>query len=233
MLQFLNIWWPAFFTLGTIGICCFIDPPRANQWPPPLDLSGETAKRFLTSPWLLVVLIPMMIGLVWIKYFAQKNKLSAMEQGHMVWWMVNGFWFHTGCDIFTGLFMKMPVLTELYAHMSPAHRNPSFHDSRAVLDAGYALELVAEAPLAFIVLFMYWRRDPATHLVEIFAASVQASGTIMYYMPALVAGEAHCWLSYLDRSCGAVWVIFPIIILLRHVAATRPKKAKSNGKKKA
>ena len=46
-----------------------------------------------------------------------------------MWWHVNFFWFHTGCDILSGLFQVgsrvepvglevMPVLTDLYTRMS-------------------------------------------------------------------------------------------------------------------
>eukprot|EP00932_Pfiesteria_piscicida_P021848 SRR837773.8625.p1 GENE.SRR837773.8625~~SRR837773.8625.p1 ORF type:complete len:254 (-),score=23.12 SRR837773.8625:119-766(-) len=212
---------------------CLIDVSRANQWPPELDLSGLPAKRVWTSPWFLGVWIPMCLGLLWIRSFASRNKIPATEQGHMVWWMVNMFWFHTGCDIFSGLFMTMPVLTELYAHMSPSHHMPRWHDARATLDAGYALELFLEVPLAAWVLFLYWRRDGGRHIAEVFAAAVQLAGTVMYYAPSVAKGEWHCWLSWVDRSCGSVWIIFPLVIMHRHLSAARPDSGKkTSGKKK-
>lgn len=234
MNRFLSIWWPFFFAMGTVVMMSVIDVPKANRWPPQFDLTGATARRVWTSPWFLGVFVPMLIGLLWIRSFAKSNQVPAREQGHMVWWMVNLFWFHIGCDVFSGLFMTMPVLTELYAHMTPAHHMPRWHDSRQHLDAGYALELFVEAPLAAFVLFLYWRRDGARHIAEVFAAAVQFTGTVMYYLPSIAKGEMHCWLSWLDRSCGSVWIIFPAIILWRHMAAAQPVSGKKGvaGKKK-
>ena len=59
---------------------------------------------------------------------------SAGSACSKMWWHVNLFWFHTGCDVFSGYYQAgwlslrqvrslrfaqvMPVLTELYTRMS-------------------------------------------------------------------------------------------------------------------
>lgn len=236
MLGMLATWWPALFALATMGLMCFIDPspPTAAMWPPTLELTGAQAKRVWTSPWFLGVVLPMAAGLAWLRSFVARHGLPAEEAGSMVWWLVNLFWFHTGCDILSGLFQTMPILTELYIHMNGAHRHPRWHDERAALDAGYALELFVEVPLAAYVLYLFACRDQGRYVAEVFACAVQAAGTVTYYAPALAKGEFSCWLTYADRSCGFVWILFPAILLRRHLAKARwmpgGNKAKNGAK---
>merc|ERR1711957_541911 len=141
----------------------------------------------------------------------------------------------TGCDLLSGFWQVMPVVTQLYQRMTPAHHNPRWHESRGHLDAGYALELFVEFPLAALALYFFFRRHPARHFVETFAAAVQLGGTVAYYAPGLAQGEAACWLSWADRTCGSAWVIFPLVLLWRHIQAFAPNSGAPNGsgKKKA
>lgn len=223
-------WWPAIFAWFSMVLLCIIDTSAGTAFPPKFDLTGAQAIYVVTSPYYFGCVLPMCIGLVWIKFFANTNKLSGEERMSMVWWMVNAFWFHLGCDALSGYWQVMPVMTELYKLMSPAHHNPQWHDSRSHLDGGYILEILVEIPLAFWVLYLYAKRDPGRHIAEVFASSVQLTGTIMYYAPPLFRGETHCWLSYIDRSFGSMWIIFPVVLLWRHLAAARPQPQK-NGKK--
>merc|ERR1712176_1038915 len=101
--------------------------------------------------------------------------------------------------------------------MTPSHKLGRWHAERAFVDSGYLLELLVEAPLGFWVLFLYFKRHPARHLVEVFAVAVQMAGTVCYYAPPLMRGESvNSWVSYCDRSFGSVWIIFPLIVLRRH-----------------
>jgi hypothetical protein len=231
-MNFLYIHWPAVFFFGTIGMICFVDTTPMEMWPPTLELSGVQATQLLTSPWFLAVALPMFAGLLWLPGFVRRNKLPVEEHAAMVWWLTNLFWWHTGCDILSGFFQVMPVLTDTYARFSPAHLKPRWHESRAHLDAGYALELFCEVPFAFIALWLFIRRDPARHIFEVFALGVQFAGTVAYYAPGLAKWEAACWLSWADRSCGFVWLIYPLILLRRHMSKLRSQAA-MNGKKKA
>lgn len=232
LMTFLFIYWPAVFCIGTMGLMCLMDPTPKEMWPPTFDFSGSQARRVLSSPWFLVVSLPILIGLLWLAGFKRRNKLTAEEHASMVWWLTNLFWFHTGCDILSGFFQVMPVLTDIYARMSPAHLNPRWDASRAHLDAGYALELFCEVPFALYALWLYIRRDPARQMFEVFALAVQFAGTVAYYAPGLAKWESACWLSWVDRSCGAVWIIYPLLLLRCHMSKLRPQ-IQTNGKKKA
>lgn len=226
MLGFLQAYWPIIFACGTMMIICFLDPK--DTWPPKLDMTGTQALRVVTNPWFLSMTIPLFLGLLLIRHQVQKASIPPVEHGSMVWFLSNILWFHTGCDIFSGYFARMPVLTELYALMSPAHLNPRWHESRGHLDGGYTLEAVVEVPLCAWALWLFWQRDPARHVVELFALSAQLAGTIVYYAPGLAKGESACWISYLDRSCGFIWIIYPLIMLRHHIAAARKPKAKDS-----
>jgi len=130
------------------------------------------------------------------------------------------------CDILSGFFQVMPVLTEMYMRMSPAHLHDRWHESRAHLDSGYVLELLVEVPLAAWVLWLFAARDPARYVVETFALAVQFAGTVTYYAPAIAKWEWACYFSYIDRTCGAVWLLYPLLLLARRVREARPD---SNG----
>lgn len=222
-MKWLQVYWPAVFAFATAMPLFVVEATTANQWPPILDHTGAQAKRVVASPWFLATALPTAVGLVWLHHFARRTGLAAQEHASMVWWLVNAIWFHVGCDLLSGFFQVMPVLTELYSHMSPQHYSPRWHESRAHLDAGYALELLVEVPMAWYVLYLFATRDPARHTAEVFAAAVQFAGTVTYYAPGLAKGESHCWLSYADRSSGSVWIIFPLILFRRYLQAARAK----------
>lgn len=165
------------------------------------------------------------MGLVFLKSFCKKHKLAPVEQGMMVWWLTNIFFFHTHCDLLSGYWQVMPAMTELYVGMTPAHLQPRWADARLHLDTVYFLELVAEVPLACFVLYLYFRRHHARYFVETFALAVQAAGSVAYYAPALIKQEtAASWITYLDRSFGSVWVVFPLFVLRRHFLAASAEK---------
>mmetsp|Transcript_57209 Transcript_57209/g.114701 ORF Transcript_57209/g.114701 Transcript_57209/m.114701 type:complete len:149 (-) Transcript_57209:128-574(-) len=146
----------------------------------------------------------------------------------MVWWLVNAFWFHVGCDFLSGHAQVQPVLTQLYAAMTPAHLLEAWTGQRIYLDAIYCMELLVEAPCCIWAFWLFYRRDPARYMVETLTAAVQFAGTIVYYIPVWGTGEpAASWLSYIDRSCGSVWLVFPAILIWRNVTALQlPAAAK-------
>lgn len=219
-------WWPAVFAVGTMCLMMLIDTSSKDMpWPPPISFSSERALSVLLSPWYLGMAVPMIAGWFWIAGFARKHKLSPEEQGSMVWWLTNLFWFHIACDIYSGYLQVMPAMTELYYKMTPVHYQPRWHESRAHLDSGYALEILVEVPMAAWVFYLYATRDKGRHIAEVFAASVQMAGTVTYYAPGIAKGEHACWLSWADRSCGFMWILFPLILLRRHLAAARSGKA--------
>lgn len=231
MSKVLYIYWPFLFGFGTMLLMLGMQPKEPkDMWPPTLELTGAQAKTVLTSPWFLGSTLPIFAFLLWLPGFKKRNKVPDTEHAAMVWWVMNLFWFHTGCDILSGFFQVMPVLTQLYAVFTPAHLNPRWHESRAHLDAGYALELFCEVPFAAYALYLYVKRDQARHIFEVFALAVQFAGTVAYYAPGLAKWETACYLSWVDRTCGSVWLIYPLLLLHRHMQSARPKI--SNGKKK-
>jgi len=167
----------------------------------------------------------MIAAIFYVKSFCKKHKIDVIEQGMMLWWTTNLFFFHIHCDVLSGYYQVMPAMTQLYAHMTPAHLKPQWADARLHLDATYFLEMTVEAPLAALCLCLYLRRHPARHLMEIAAVSVQAAGTMTYYVPPLIRGEVTpSWVCFCDRGFGAVWIIFPLIVIRRHWMAASDKK---------
>mmetsp|Transcript_144940 Transcript_144940/g.255473 ORF Transcript_144940/g.255473 Transcript_144940/m.255473 type:complete len:241 (+) Transcript_144940:99-821(+) len=220
----LLVWWSAIFAVLTTVMQSWLDP--VQNWWPQLDLSGKQAVRVFSSPWFLGCWFPLIAGLVLVHRFADRNHLPHQEKGMMVWFMTNVFWFHTGCDLLSGFWQVMPNLTELYIAMNPSHTQPQWAEARGYLDAAYALELLVEVPLGCWVLWLYFTRDPARHLVEVFAVAVQLAGTVAYYVPPIARRETlPSWVSICDRAFGSVWIIFPLFILRRHMAAARSHSA--------
>jgi len=228
--NFLYVYWPVLFAIGTM-LLMFCLQPTPGMVPVSFDFSGKQAKLVLMSPWFLGTTIPIVLGLIWLHYVVRREGIKAQEHRSMVWWLTNLLWFHTGCDLLSGFWQVMPLLTEFYALMTPSHNMPRWHESRAHLDAVYVLELIVEVPMAAWALKLFVQRDPARHIVEVFAASAQLAGTVAYYAPGLVKFEAACWLSWVDRSCGFVWIAFPLVLLWGHLQAAREGKMQ-NGKAK-
>ncbi|CAE8622015.1 unnamed protein product [Polarella glacialis] len=191
------------------------------MWPPTLDFSGDQAVRVISSPVWLATVLPILLGLLVLRSFVRRKGLSLQDHGSMVWWLMNMLWFHTGCDVLSGYLQVMPILTELYTRMTPSHSHSRWHEARSHLDAVYLLEAFIEVPLCAWMLVLFARQDPGRHVAEVFAATVQFTGTVIYYVPGLVKMEAACWLSHLDRLCGSVWILFPIMIFWRTFDAAR------------
>eukprot|EP00930_Biecheleria_cincta_P102460 TRINITY_DN94206_c0_g1_i1.p1 TRINITY_DN94206_c0_g1~~TRINITY_DN94206_c0_g1_i1.p1 ORF type:complete len:238 (-),score=38.73 TRINITY_DN94206_c0_g1_i1:448-1161(-) len=215
------VYWPALFSLLVILIQLLLDPSPKDMWPPTLDFSGAQAVRVISSPLWLSLIIPMILGLIVLRRFSQRHALSSQDHGSMVWWLTNLLWFHTGCDILSGYFQVMPVMTDFYNRMTPAHSHERWHETRNHLDAAYMLELCVEAPLCAWVLYLFWQQDPGRHVAEVFTAAVQLTGTVTYYFPGVVRLEAACWLSHIDRLCGSIWILFPLVIFRRTLASAR------------
>jgi len=218
--SFLEVWWTLLFAAGVLSMQCFVEPKQGFAWPPKMDLSGKQAIRVLSSKWLWACWTPMLLGVFWLRHIFKTYKIKQVERGMMLWWLTNAFFFHLHCDILSGYFQVMPVLSDHYSEISPAHLKPRWADARLHLDSTYLLEGVAEIPLALITLFLYTRRHPARFFMEIFALAVQFAGTIIYYFPRFMKYEKPgSWLCYFDWSFGAVWVAFPLAVLVRHVCS--------------
>lgn len=223
---FLQVNWSLIFAVGCVAMQCTVSPNPGWVWPPKLDLTGDQARRVLTSLPFWACWGPMLAGIMWFRSFFRKHKLSHVEQSMMMWWWTNACFFHTHCDLLSGYYQVMPALTELYAAMTPAHLQPQWADARLHLDATYFLELSVEVPCALFVIFLYIARHPGRYVMETFALAVQLAGTVAYYAPPLIKREAMAsWVCFCDRGFGAVWIVFPLLVLRRHfLAASHPKK---------
>ncbi|CAJ1341351.1 unnamed protein product [Effrenium voratum] len=226
MKEFLVVYWPWLFTLATIALGAVVDAAEC-VWPPKLDLSGKQLAKLFSTPVFLCTAVPAVLVTPVLAQLA-RGRLSRSDRASLVWWSVNLFWFHTGCDILSGYYQIMPVFTELYTHMNTAHGYARWHPERAPLDCAYGLELFFEAPFAAWLVYLFWKQDKARYLVELWALGVQFAGTVVYYLPALMRGEFSCWLSYADRACGSVWIMFPAYVFWRSVKTAR---SESTGKK--
>lgn len=251
MVAFLDPWPPTFDKRGRPVA---FDVAKAGEemwppmWPPTFDTSGAQASRFLINPFFLATFLPVLVGCVYFrcgKSSPYKSNSSAQvaplspslriggstssiveEHAAAVWWLTNLFWFHIGCDILSGYFQVMPVMSDLYRRSNPAHMEERWHPRRGHLDAVYFLEILVEVPLAIWVLYLYLTRNPARQRVETFALAVQLAGAVAYYAPGIIRGEpAACWMTYLDRACGAIWVIYPLLRLRGGVSKVRLEAA--------
>ncbi|CAE7811269.1 unnamed protein product [Symbiodinium sp. CCMP2592] len=197
-------------------------------WPPKLELTGMQAVQFMKAPvWLCtgfptLALVPLLAGACSKYGFSLKDRTSLM------WWHVNLFWFHTGCDVFSGYYQVMPVLTELYTRMSPTHSYPRWHPNRVHFDCAYALELFVEAPFAAWMMYLFLTQDHRRYLVELVALAIQFAGTVVYYIPGIMRLEHACWLSWADKACGSVWMIFPAYVFWRTLTSYRNGDSKKH-----
>ena len=230
MKEFLFVFWPYIFALATIVLAVVVDPAECI-WPPKLDLSGQQLAMLAKTPVWLCTALPTLIGGLVLHAIAKSRGMSAMDRQSLMWWHVNAFWFHTGCDVFSGYFQVMPVMTELYTHMSPIHVQPRWHPEREHLDCAYGLELYVEAPFALWLVYLFMSQDERRYLVELVALGIQFAGTVVYYLPGLMRFEHACWLSHADRFCGSFWITFPAYVFFRTLSRARKETGSTNGKK--
>jgi len=213
----IEVWWSVAFAVCVLAMQCLLDPQQGWAWPPKMDLTGKQAMSVVTSKWFAVCWAPLILGCFFCKRFFKKTGISVAERGMMLWWLSNACIFHIHCDVLSGFYQVMPALTQIYSHMSPQHKDPQWSDSRLHLDTVYFMELFFEAPFAVLVLFLYVKRSPARHLMEIFALAVQFSGTVIYYVPRFIRMETMpSWICFLDSGFGFVWIAFPVFVLSRH-----------------
>ncbi|CAL1135482.1 unnamed protein product [Cladocopium goreaui] len=230
MKEFIYVWWPYLFAVATIMLQAVVDPAECI-WPPKLELSGQQAALLAKTPVWLCTAGPTLIGPFLLNFMARKRNLSAMDRQSLMWWHVNAWWFHTGCDVFSGLYQIMPVLTELYTHMSPVHVKERWHPEREHLDCAYGLELFVEAPFALWLVYLFMTQDHRRYLIELAALGIQFAGTVVYYLPGIMRLEHACWLSHADRFCGSFWIIWPTYVFIRTLNRARPENGSTSGKK--
>ena len=211
------IYWSVIMMVSTVAIACLYDPVHSV---------GTLALRFdagrwiamLTSPYLLLCVAGAAFGIYRARKVWAENEGAFTDTDKMltIWFLMNACWFHTGCDILSGLFQVMPNLTEAYAGSNAAHLQPMHHPDRAYLDMVYWFELFVELPFSIAVFKLYLARSPWRPPVEIFLCGLHIVGTVAFYLPNLLMGRvSNPVLSNVDRVVGAVWIVIPLLVAWR------------------
>ncbi|CAE7677179.1 unnamed protein product [Symbiodinium necroappetens] len=100
--------------------------------------------------------------------------------------------------------------------------------NRVHFDCAYALELFVEAPFAAWMMYLFLTQDHRRYLVELVALAIQFAGTVVYYIPGIMRLEHACWLSWADKACGSVWMIFPAYVFWRTLTSYRNGDSKKH-----
>lgn len=230
MKQKLFIYWPAGMEFFTIALACSLDTSDPTKL---IALHFDAAQwaAMLLSPFFLVCMFFAALGM-WKLHQIWKTgaPFSDTDKFAMVWFLMNATWYHTGCDVMSGLFQVMPNLRDAYAISNAAHDFPMHDLHRIGLDVVYWLELFIQVPLCLVVIALYAKRSPARPVVEAFLCALHFAGTWAYYLPSIIMGETNnVIISNIDRTVATVWVIVPGLLAWRAmkqvVAATETNKA--------
>ena len=213
------IYWPVLFaaSVALLGACLDPDASRAGDT---LALRFEVQPYidFLTFWGFWVCVAGAAFGIFRANQTWRENPTGWNDTDKMViiWYLMNACWFHTGCDVLSGLFQVMPNLTESYQVSNAVHDNPRYHTSRAFLDSVYWFELLVELPLCVLVYKLSLKRSLWAHPVEILLCGFHFAGTVAFYIPNLLMGEvSNTVVSNIDRAVGSLWVIIPTLLAIR------------------
>jgi hypothetical protein len=229
----LPAWCSIALAVFVASIGAVVDPDRLHPtiqvWPPPFDLAR--APVFLLSPYFLLCFVSAAGGIAFIVQSKGRDGSASLlppeDQSVVIWWWLNITWFLTGCDCFSGLLGVMPNLTGLYKILNHDHSLPRFHPDRALMDTIYCCELVT-IPLLLYTIVLYFRRDPARHVLDSFIAGLQICGAVAYYVPDIILGEHTSIITNVDRGVASFWVVINTIIFLGAVGAVREKAKKKS-----
>jgi hypothetical protein len=212
----LYVYWPVLLFASTAVTAWLYDPALIEStFPFSWELSRVVAS--LTSPVFWTFVLLSVTGVVFVRRAWQdKPGFSDTDKMATLWFLLNATWFHTGCDIMSGLFQVMPNLTESYIALNDVHNLPMHHPGRVYFDTIYWFELFVEAPLALIVTALYLRQAKIRPVVESFLNGLYIAGTVAYYMPNIILGHSpHILMSNLDRLIASVWIVVSVALTVR------------------
>jgi hypothetical protein len=212
----LYVYWPVLLFASTAVTAWLYDPALVEStFPFSWDLSRVVAS--LTSPVFWTFILLSIAGIVIVRRrWQDKSGFTDTDKMATLWFLLNATWFHTGCDIMSGLFQVMPNLTESYIALNDVHNLPMHHPGRVYFDTIYWFELFVEAPLALIVTALYLRQAKIRPVVESFLNGLYIAGTVAYYMPNIILGHSpHILMSNLDRLIASVWIVVSIALTIR------------------
>ena len=222
LFRFLYVYWPALLFAATAVIGWFYDPARIESvFPFSWELSRVLAS--LSSPVFWTFLLLSVVGIVFVRrVWRTKSGFTATDKMATLWFLLNATWFHTGCDVMSGLFQVMPNLTESYVALNDVHSMPMHHPDRIVLDTIYWFELLVEAPLALLVCALYLRQAKTRPIVEAFLNGLYIAGAVAYYMPNIILGHSpHILMSNLDRLIASLWIWVSVGLTIRSIRQLR------------
>lgn len=222
LFRFLHVYWPVLLFAATAVTGWLYDPAQLEAvFPFSFELSRVLAS--LGSPVFWTFFILSVAGIVVARRTWQtKTGFSSTDKMATLWFLLNATWFHTGCDIMSGLFQVMPNLTDAYIALNDVHSLPMYHPDRIVLDTIYWFELLVEAPLALLVTVLYLRQAKSRPIVEAFLNGLYIAGTVAYYMPNIVLGHSpHILMSNLDRLIASVWIWVSVGLTIRSIRQLR------------
>jgi hypothetical protein len=212
----LYVYWPVLLFASTAVTAWLYDPALVEStFPFSWDLSRVVAS--LTSPVFWTFILLSIAGIVIVRRrWQDKSGFTDTDKMATLWFLLNATWFHTGCDIMSGLFQVMPNLTESYIALNDVHNLPMHHPGRVYFDTIYWFELFVEAPLALIVTALYLRQAKIRPVVESFLNGLYIAGTVAYYIPNIILGHSpHILMSNLDRLIASVWIVVSVALTIR------------------
>jgi hypothetical protein len=219
MKRLLYIYWSLIFAVGVALLAACLDPVASTeQRTLVLRFEAQPFVNLFTFWGLWVCVAAASFGIFWANKAWRDNPNGWNDTDKMViiWYLMNACWFHTGCDVLSGLLQVMPNITESYAVSNAVHHHPRYHESRAFLDSVYWLEILIEVPLCIAVYQLSLKRSVWAHPIEIALCAFHFAGTITFYVPNILTGVVtNPVVSNLDRVVGAVWMVVPTILAIR------------------
>jgi hypothetical protein len=212
----LYVYWPVLLFASTAVTGWLYDPALLEStFPFSWDSSRVIAS--LTSPVFWTFVLLSIAGIVFVRRTWQdKSGFTDTDKMATLWFLLNATWFHTGCDIMSGLFQVMPNITESYIALNDVHNLPMHHPDRVYFDTIYWFELFVQAPLALLVTALYLRQAKIRPVIESFLNGLYIAGTVAYYMPNIILGHSpHILMSNLDRLIASVWIVVSVALTVR------------------
>jgi hypothetical protein len=220
----LYVYWPVLLFASTAVTGWIYDPDLLQStFPFSWDFARVVASLTSLVFWIFVLLS--VGGIVLARRTWQaKSGFSDTDKMATLWFLLNATWFHTGCDIMSGLFQVMPNLTESYIALNDVHALPMHHAGRVYFDTIYWFELFVEAPLALVVTWLYLHQARVRPVIEAFLNGLYIAGTVAYYMPNVILGHSpHILMSNLDRLIASVWIVVSVALTIRAARQIRAR----------
>lgn len=216
--RFLHVYWPVLLFAATAVIGWFYEPTKIESVLP-FSWDFSRVLTSLSSPVFLTFFALSVAGIVFVqRVWRTKSGFTATDKMATLWFLLNATWFHTGCDVMSGLFQVMPNLSEAYLALNDVHNMPMHHPDRIVIDTIYWFELLVETPLALLVTVLYLKQSKTRPIVEAFLNGLYIAGAVAYYMPNIILGHSpHILISNLDRMIASLWIWVSVGLTIRSI----------------